>query len=113
MNITQYYPDIFLFYYNSQPISCRAAIAWEACKPLVIETIEVAPPKAGEVRIKMVASGVCHSDWTYLSGHLEQGVFPAVLGHEGGGIVESVGEGVTTVKPGNELQQLEGGEGGI
>lgn len=48
----------------------------------------------------MVASGVCHSDWTYINGHYENDVFPAIMGHEGGGIVESVGEGVTTVKPG-------------
>ena len=80
-------------------MSCRAAVAWEARKPLVIETVEVAPPKAGEVRIKMVATGVCHSDDTILAGKSED-VFPVVLGHEGGGIVESVGEGVTTVKPG-------------
>ena len=74
-------------------------MAWEACKPVVIETIEVAPPKAGEVRIKMVATGVCHSDENVLGGRSED-VFPAVLGHEGSGIVESVGEGVITVKPG-------------
>ena len=50
--------------------------------------------------MKMVASGVCHSDWTYWHGHYKNDAFPAVMGHEGGGIVESVGEGVTTVKPG-------------
>ena len=83
-----------------QPISCRAAVAWEANKPLVIETIEVAPPRAGEVRVKMVAAGVCHSDDTFLKG-MGEDVFPGVLGHEGSGIVESIGEGVTTVKPGN------------
>ena len=78
------------------------AVAWEAGKPVVIETVEVAPPKAGEVRIKMVATGVCHSDGSALAGKLED-IFPAILGHEGGGIVESVGEGVTTVKPGKCL----------
>ena len=83
-----------------QPISCRAAVAWEANKPLAIETIEVAPPKAGEVRVKMVAAGVCHSDDNFLKGIAED-VFPGVLGHEGSGIVESIGEGVTTMKPGN------------
>jgi len=85
-----------------KPISCRAAVAWEAGKPVVIETVEVAPPKAGEVRIKMVATGVCHSDGSALAGKLED-IFPAILGHEGGGIVESVGEGVTTVKPGDHV----------
>ena len=59
----------------------------------------MAPPKAGEVRIKMVATGVCHTDDSGLAGRLGD-IFPVVLGHEGGGIVESVGEGVTTVKPG-------------
>ena len=53
------------------------------------------------MRIKMVAAGVCHSDMTYWNGYYENDAFPAVMGHEGGAIVESVGEGVTTVKPGN------------
>ena len=74
-------------------------MAWEACKPLVIEIVEVAPPKVGEVRIKMVATGVCHSDDTILAGRSED-AFPVVLGHEGAGIVESVGDGVTAVAPG-------------
>ena len=84
----------------AQVISCRAAVAWEAAKPLTIETIEVAPPKAGEVRIKILATGVCHTDSYTLSGCDSEGRFPVILGHEGGGIVESVGEGVTKVKPG-------------
>ncbi|KAF9540253.1 S-(hydroxymethyl)glutathione dehydrogenase [Mortierella hygrophila] len=79
-----------------KPITCRAAIAWEAGKPLSIETVEVAPPKAGEVRIKIVATGVCHTDAYTLSGADSEGVFPVIFGHEGGGIVESVGEGVTS-----------------
>lgn len=79
---------------------CRAAVAWEPKKPLVIETIEVAPPKAGEVRIKILATGVCHTDSYTLGGHDSEGMFPCVLGHEGGGIVESVGAGVTKVSPG-------------
>ena len=83
-----------------QSISCLAAVAWEPKKPLVIETVEVAPPKAREVRIKILATGVCHTDSYTLGGHDSEGVFPSVLGHEGGGIVESVGEGVTRVKPG-------------
>ena len=87
-------------FYFLQPISCRAAVAWEAGKPLVIEAIDVAPPKAGEVRIKILATGVCHTDSYTLSGSDPEGKFPSILGHEGGGIVESVGEGVTRVKPG-------------
>lgn len=83
-----------------QSISCLAAVAWEPKKPLVIETVEVAPPKAREVCIKILATGVCHTDSYTLGGHDSEGVFPSVLGHEGGGIVVSVGEGVTRVKPG-------------
>jgi len=89
-----------------KPISCHAAVAWEAGKPLVIETIEVAPPKAGEVRIKILATGVCHTDSYTLSGSDPEGKFPSILGHEGGGIVESVGEGVTRVKPGDHVIPL-------
>ena len=90
-------PCVFFVF---QSISCLAAVAWEPKKPLVIETVEVAPPKAREVRIKILATGVCHTDSYTLGGHDSEGVFPSVLGHEGGGIVESVGEGVTRVKPG-------------
>ena len=75
-------------------------MAWEAKKPLVIETIEVAPPRTGEVRIKVLATGVCHTDSYTLGGNDPEGLFPCVLGHEGGGIVESIGEGVTSLKPG-------------
>jgi S-(hydroxymethyl)glutathione dehydrogenase/alcohol dehydrogenase len=60
----------------------------------------VAPPKAGEVRVKIVASGVCHTDAYTLSGKDSEGIFPVIFGHEGGGIVESVGEGVTSVQVG-------------
>ncbi|XP_046584789.1 alcohol dehydrogenase class-3-like [Haliotis rubra] len=84
-------------------ITCKAAVAWEAKKPLTIETIEVAPPKAGEVRVKVLATGVCHTDAYTLDGFDPEGLFPVVLGHEGGGIVESVGEGVTSVKPGDHV----------
>ncbi|KNE71827.1 alcohol dehydrogenase class-3 [Allomyces macrogynus ATCC 38327] len=87
-------------------IKCKAAIAWEAGKPLSIEDVEVAPPKKGEVRIKIVATGVCHTDAYTLSGQDPEGVFPSILGHEGGGIVESVGEGVTSVQPGDFVVPL-------
>lgn len=89
-----------------QVIKCRAAVAWEAGKDLVIEEVEVAPPKAGEVRVKILASGVCHTDAYTLSGKDPEGKFPVIFGHEGGGIVESVGEGVTTVAPGDHVIPL-------
>ena len=75
-------------------------MAWEPKKPLSIEEIEVAPPRAGEVRIKILSTGVCHTDAHTLSGQDSEGKFPVILGHEGGGVVESVGEGVTSLKPG-------------
>ncbi|XP_057309510.1 alcohol dehydrogenase class-3 chain L-like [Hydractinia symbiolongicarpus] len=87
-------------------ISCKAAVAWAAKEPLKIETVEVDPPKKGEVRIKIVATGVCHTDAYTLSGADPEGVFPVILGHEGGGIIESIGEGVTSVKPGDHVVPL-------
>jgi len=89
-----------------KPIQCRAAVSWEAKQPLSIETIEVAPPKAGEVRIKIVATAICHTDAYTKEGHDPEGLFPCVLGHEGAGIVESVGEGVTSVAPGDHVIPL-------
>ncbi|CAN8105681.1 unnamed protein product [Discula destructiva] len=87
-------------------ITCKAAVAWEAGKELSIEDIEVAPPKANEVRIEIYYTGVCHTDAYTLSGKDPEGAFPIVLGHEGAGIVESVGEGVTNVKPGDHVVAL-------
>lgn len=84
-------------------ISCRAAVAWETGKPLTIETIQVDPPKANEVRVKIVTSGVCHTDATSLYGVGNKIDFPAILGHEGAGIIESVGEAVTEFKPGDHV----------
>lgn len=75
----------------------RAAVAWEAGQPLSIETIEIEGPKAGEVLIKMVATGVCHTDAFTLSGEDPEGIFPSVLGHEGGAVVVELGAGVTSV----------------
>ncbi|KAI9094612.1 chaperonin 10-like protein [Phlyctochytrium arcticum] len=87
-------------------IKCKAAVAWEAGKPLSIEEVEVAPPKKGEVRIKLTATGVCHTDAYTLSGQDPEGLFPVIFGHEGGGVVESVGEGVTSVQPGDHVVPL-------
>ena len=84
----------------------RAAVAWEAGKPLSIEEIDVAPPKAGEVLIKIVATGVCHTDAFTLSGADPEGLFPVILGHEGGGIVQEIGPGVSSVKPGDHVIPL-------
>ncbi|WP_139461784.1 S-(hydroxymethyl)glutathione dehydrogenase/class III alcohol dehydrogenase [Aeromonas veronii] len=89
-----------------QSIKCKAAIAWGPGQPLSIEEIEVMPPQAGEVRVRIVATGVCHTDAFTLSGEDPEGVFPCILGHEGGGIVESVGEGVTSVKVGDHVIPL-------
>lgn len=89
-----------------KPITCQAAVAWAPKEPLKIETIEVAPPKAGEVRVKIVASGVCHTDAYTLGGLDPEGLFPVVLGHEGAGVVESVGEGVTSVAVGDVVIPL-------
>ncbi|WP_411683332.1 S-(hydroxymethyl)glutathione dehydrogenase/class III alcohol dehydrogenase [Aeromonas caviae] len=87
-------------------IKCKAAIAWGPGQPLSIEEVEVMPPQAGEVRVRIVATGVCHTDAFTLSGEDPEGVFPCILGHEGGGIVESVGEGVTSVKVGDHVIPL-------
>ena len=84
----------------------RAAVAWEAGKPLEIEEVEVAAPKEGEVMIRIVATGVCHTDAFTLSGEDPEGIFPSILGHEGGGIVEEVGPGVTGLKPGDHVIPL-------
>ena len=91
---------------SAKPITCRAAVAWAAGEPLKIEQVEVAPPKPGEVRVKIIASGVCHTDAFTLSGDDPEGIFPAILGHEGGGIVESIGEGVTSVAVGDHVIPL-------
>ncbi|WP_231758298.1 S-(hydroxymethyl)glutathione dehydrogenase/class III alcohol dehydrogenase [Microbulbifer elongatus] len=91
---------------SAEPIQCKAAVAWKAGAPLSIENVEVAPPRAGEVRIKLMATGVCHTDAFTLSGEDPEGVFPAILGHEGGGVVESVGEGVTSVAVGDHVIPL-------
>lgn len=84
----------------------RAAVAWEAGKPLEIETIELDGPKSGEVLIRNVATGVCHTDAFTLSGEDPEGIFPAILGHEGGAIVEEVGAGVRSIGVGDHVIPL-------
>ncbi|XP_032860989.2 alcohol dehydrogenase 1 [Tyto alba] len=91
---------------SGKVIRCRAAVAWAVGKPLSLEEVEVAPPKAGEVRIKIVATGICRTDDHLLEGCFPNADFPVIPGHEGAGIVESVGEGVTSVKPGDKVIPL-------
>lgn len=88
-------------------ISCQAAVAWAPKEPLTIETVQVAPPRAHEVRIRIVATGVCNTDAGAISGNGSVGcVFPTILGHEGAGIVESIGEGVTKFAVGDHVIPL-------
>ncbi|MFT5116721.1 MAG: S-(hydroxymethyl)glutathione dehydrogenase/alcohol dehydrogenase [Kiritimatiellia bacterium] len=84
----------------------RAAVAWEAGKPLSVEEIDLAGPKSGEVLLRMVATGVCHTDAYTLSGADPEGIFPSVLGHEGGAIVEEIGDGVTSLAVGDHVIPL-------
>ncbi len=91
----------------------KAAVAWEAGKPLEIEEVEVAGPGSGEVLVRMVATGVCHTDAFTLSGTDPEGIFPSILGHEGGAIVEEIGAGVTTVAPGDHVIPLYTAECGV
>jgi S-(hydroxymethyl)glutathione dehydrogenase/alcohol dehydrogenase len=84
----------------------RAAVAWEANKPLTIETIEIGGPKPGEVLVEVMATGVCHTDAYTLSGLDSEGKFPAILGHEGAGIVREIGAGVTSLKVGDHVIPL-------
>lgn len=88
---------------QGQTITCRAAVAYEPSKPLKLENVQVAPPKNHEVRVKIVNTALCHTDFYTLSGKDPEGLFPCILGHEAAGIVESVGEGVTELKPGDHV----------
>ncbi len=84
----------------------RAAVAFEAGKPLEIVEVDLEGPKAGEVLVEIRATGVCHTDAFTLSGDDPEGLFPAILGHEGAGVVLEVGPGVTSVKPGDHVIPL-------
>jgi S-(hydroxymethyl)glutathione dehydrogenase/alcohol dehydrogenase len=87
-------------------VEVKAAVAYGAGKPLTIETVQLEGPKAGEVLVEIKASGVCHTDAFTLSGDDPEGLFPAILGHEGAGVVVEVGAGVTSVKPGDHVIPL-------
>ncbi|WP_339671052.1 S-(hydroxymethyl)glutathione dehydrogenase/class III alcohol dehydrogenase [Dasania marina] len=91
---------------SDQFIKSKAAIAWGSGQPLSVEEVDVMLPRKGEVLVKILASGVCHTDAFTLSGDDPEGIFPCILGHEGGGIVEQVGEGVTSVKVGDHVIPL-------
>lgn len=84
----------------------KAAVAWGPGEPLKIEEVDLEHPKKGEVLVKIMATGVCHTDAFTLSGDDPEGIFPSILGHEGGGIVEEIGEGVTTLKVGDHVIPL-------
>ncbi|MGI9317846.1 MAG: alcohol dehydrogenase catalytic domain-containing protein, partial [bacterium] len=84
----------------------RAAIAYQAGKPLEIQTVQLDGPRAGEVLIEIKATGICHTDEFTRSGADPEGLFPAILGHEGAGIVVDVGAGVTSLKKGDHVIPL-------
>ncbi len=87
-------------------IKSRAAVAFAANEPLQIVEVDVEAPKKGEVLVRIVATGVCHTDAFTLSGDDPEGIFPSILGHEGGGIVEALGEGVTSLEVGDHVIPL-------
>ena len=91
----------------------RAAVAWAAGQPLSVEEVDLDGPRAGEVLVRIVATGVCHTDAFTLSGDDPEGLFPAILGHEGGGIVEEIGVGVTSVAVGDHVIPLYTPECGV
>ncbi|AEG91164.1 S-(hydroxymethyl)glutathione dehydrogenase/class III alcohol dehydrogenase [Ramlibacter tataouinensis] len=84
----------------------QAAVAWKSGAPLSIETVDLEGPRAGEVLVEIKATGICHTDWYTLSGADPEGIFPAILGHEGAGIVVDVGPGVATLKKGDHVIPL-------
>ena len=84
----------------------RAAVAWQAGQPLTIETVDLDGPREGEVLVEVKATGICHTDWYTLSGADPEGLFPAILGHEGAGVVVDVGPGVKGLRPGDHVIPL-------
>jgi len=99
-NFIVMYKILISYDFIFQVIKCKAAVAWEAKKPLTLEEVEVAPPKENEVRVKILATAICHTDAYTMDGHDPEGNFPCILGHEGAGIVESVGPNVVEFQPG-------------
>ncbi|TYI86966.1 hypothetical protein E1A91_D04G103800v1 [Gossypium mustelinum] len=93
-----------------QVIRCKAVVAWEAGKPLSVEEIEVAPPQKNEVRVKIHFTSLCHTDVYFWEAKGQNPLFPRILGHEAGGVVESVGEGVIDVQPGDHVLPIFTGE---
>ncbi|MBL79737.1 MAG: S-(hydroxymethyl)glutathione dehydrogenase/class III alcohol dehydrogenase [Nitrosomonadaceae bacterium] len=91
---------------NTKMIKTRAAVAWGPGEPLRVEEVDLMPPQKGEVLVRIVATGVCHTDAYTLSGKDPEGKFPTILGHEGGGVVEAIGEGVTSVSIGDHVIPL-------
>jgi S-(hydroxymethyl)glutathione dehydrogenase/alcohol dehydrogenase len=91
---------------NTKMIKTRAAVAWGPGQPLSVEEVDLMPPQKGEVLVRIVATGVCHTDAYTLSGNDPEGKFPVILGHEGGGIVEALGKGVTSVATGDHVIPL-------
>jgi len=87
-------------------VDIKAAVAWRSHQPLTIETVQIAPPQTGEVMIEIKASGVCHTDAYTLSGMDPEGLFPAILGHEGAGVVVEVGKDVTSLQVGDRVIPL-------
>jgi S-(hydroxymethyl)glutathione dehydrogenase / alcohol dehydrogenase len=102
------YIDFYLhfFIFRGNTMQVKAAVAYEAGKPLVIETVNLEGPKFGEVLVELKATGLCHTDYYTLSGADPEGLFPAILGHEGAGIVVDVGPGVTSLKKGDHVIPL-------
>src|SRR5262249_29840434 len=86
------------YHIRSRAMKTRAAVAWKAGAPLTIEEVELAGPRAGEVLVEIKATGICHTDHYTLSGADLEGIFPAILGHEGPGVVLEVGPGVTSLQ---------------
>ena len=84
----------------------KAAIAWGPNQKLSVEEVDLMPPQKGEVLVKLVATGVCHTDAYTLSGEDPEGIFPAILGHEGGGVVVELGEGVSSLEVGDHVIPL-------
>ncbi|EWM50995.1 alcohol dehydrogenase GroES-like domain protein [Bordetella holmesii 70147] len=84
----------------------KAAIAWKAGAPLTVEEVDLDGPRAGEVLIEVKATGICHTDYYTLSGADPEGIFPAILGHEGAGVVVDVGPGMTSLRKGDHVIPL-------